>query len=157
MTTVFGPSFYDELRAAGLDDAPMAWQPETGDIIGFDDLDEDTQDALREVIGAHDPTMPAAPQFALSMRQLWLRLALPPFSVITAAEAMAAIKKEAMPAIVNEVLDGLTDPVVRLGAEAKLYGAAEVRYDDDLVPLLQAKVGWTKRRLIEFFHAAVSV
>lgn len=157
MVVNFGPSFYDELRAAGLDDVNMAWQPESGDIIGWDALADDTQDALREVIGAHDPTMPAAPQLPLSMRQLWLALALPPYQIITPDEAMAAIKKTGMPAIVGEVVAALPDPMMRLSAEAKLYGAAEVRYDDELVPLLSAKVGWSRRQTIEFFDAAAKV
>jgi len=157
MAVVFGPSFYDELRAAGLDNVQMAWHPESGDIIGWDDLDEATQDALAVVIGAHDPTMPAAPQTPLSMRQFWMAMALPPYSIITGTEALAAIKRTALPAVVNEVLAAIPDATARLMAEGKLYGATEVRYDDELTPLFAAKVNWSSRQTIEFFNHAATV
>ena len=48
MVTKIGPTFSDELRAAGCVDG-IAWDPETGELFG-----EDTS-AAQKVLDAHDP------------------------------------------------------------------------------------------------------
>jgi hypothetical protein len=49
-----GPTFGDELRAAGLNEL-VSWNPETGELY-MTGLDETQQEAVREVLANHDPT-----------------------------------------------------------------------------------------------------
>lgn len=155
--TVFGPSFFEDLKAAGLNDLHIAWHPDTGDMVGWDELDESFQDSLAEVIGGHDPTMPASPQTPISMRQFWLALALPPYEMIKDKEAIDAVKRAALPQFFGKILKDIEDPKTRLLVESKLYGANEIRYDDEIIPLLAAEAGWSRRQSIEFFLHAASV
>ncbi|WP_445486916.1 hypothetical protein [Rhodopseudomonas sp. RCAM05734] len=49
-----GPTFAEEIVAAGLAKLPISWT-DAGEIHGYDDLDPDDRAALDAVMAAHDP------------------------------------------------------------------------------------------------------
>lgn len=53
-----GPSFPDELKAAGLTGEPFSWSPD-GDVFWGDDATQALKDAVLAVIAQHDPEAPA--------------------------------------------------------------------------------------------------
>jgi len=56
MAVVFGPTFGDELFAAGLGGLPFSWTPSTGAMTGRENLTTDQNTRLDSVIAKHDPT-----------------------------------------------------------------------------------------------------
>lgn len=54
--SVLGPTFSDEIHAAGLGGLPFAWSPDSGEINGRENLTAAENTALDAVIAAHDPT-----------------------------------------------------------------------------------------------------
>lgn len=50
-----GPTFLEELRAAGLDNLPISWDAASGTILGRDRLTPAQNTALDAVLAAHDP------------------------------------------------------------------------------------------------------
>ena len=58
-----GPSFTDELKAAGVAGLPFSWRESDGFVRMDDPLLTDAQrTAIQAVIAAHDPTIPSAAQ-----------------------------------------------------------------------------------------------
>lgn len=57
MTKAIGPTFGQEITAAGLAGAPFAWG-EDGDIHGRENLTGEQNATLDAVIAAHDPDAP---------------------------------------------------------------------------------------------------
>src|SRR5262245_28045195 len=53
---VFGPTFPDELAAAGLNGLPFSYNSETGEIFGRENLTTEQNATLDGVVAAHDPT-----------------------------------------------------------------------------------------------------
>jgi 2-hydroxychromene-2-carboxylate isomerase len=53
-----GPSFPDELKAAGLTGEPFSWSPD-GDVFWGDDATQALKDAVLAVIAQHNPEAPA--------------------------------------------------------------------------------------------------
>lgn len=53
-----GPSFFSELAAAGLAGLPFSWS-ESGSVIFGDEITEFQREAVRTLLGAHDPDAPA--------------------------------------------------------------------------------------------------
>lgn len=54
---MLGPSFIDELIAAGLAGAPISWDADG--IINESELTEEQQAALAAVVAAHNPSKPS--------------------------------------------------------------------------------------------------
>ena len=55
-TPVFGVTFGPELHAASLGGSEFSWEPDTGKIIGRENLTDEQNTTLDGVIAAHDPT-----------------------------------------------------------------------------------------------------
>ena len=55
MANIFGPTFGDEVIAAGLGGLSFGWTPE-GEINGRENLTADQNMRLDKVIARHDPT-----------------------------------------------------------------------------------------------------
>jgi len=55
MSDIFGPTFGDEVYAAGLGGLPFSWTP-TGEMTGRENLTTDQNTRLDSVIAKHDPT-----------------------------------------------------------------------------------------------------
>lgn len=53
-----GPSFYDELAAAGLAGAPFAWSA-SGEFLFDEAMTEAQRDLVKQVYEAHDPSREA--------------------------------------------------------------------------------------------------
>lgn len=62
--TTFGPTFGDELAAAGLGGLPIGWTA-SGSVSGREYLTDDQNTALDAVIAAHDPTKELVPLISL--------------------------------------------------------------------------------------------
>ena len=65
-----GPSFPDELRAAGISLDGISWNPETGDVVTVDGIQAEAVDA---VMALHDPRRPA-PVTVLDRRRVVLNM-----------------------------------------------------------------------------------
>jgi hypothetical protein len=52
--TTYGPTFGEEVIAAGLGGAPFSWNED--EIFGRDDLTDEQNQTLDEVIASHDPS-----------------------------------------------------------------------------------------------------
>jgi len=61
MAKQLGPTFSDEIIAAGLGGLPFAWGATDDDITGRDALTDTQNTTLDGVIAAHDPTKPYVP------------------------------------------------------------------------------------------------
>jgi hypothetical protein len=61
MTKQLGPTFGDEVIAAGLGGKPFAWGATDDSITGRENLDAPDNDTLDDVIAAHDPEKPPPP------------------------------------------------------------------------------------------------
>src|SRR5262245_50977861 len=72
-TDVFGPTFGDEVIAAGLGGLPFSWMPSDGTIEGRENLTTEQNSMLDSVIAAHDPTKTAVPQ-GITLRQFYQEL-----------------------------------------------------------------------------------
>jgi hypothetical protein len=72
MADVFGPTFSDEVIAAGLGGLPFGWSASTGEIYYRDQLTPEQSATLDGVISAHDNTKPAPPTL---LEQLAARIA----------------------------------------------------------------------------------
>jgi hypothetical protein len=62
MPKALGPTFDDELVAAGLDDTPLSWGQTVDEIYNRDSLTEAQNVTLDGVIEAHDPTAMPPPK-----------------------------------------------------------------------------------------------
>ena len=71
--------------------------------------------------GSFSSPSPVLP--AISDRQFFQALATPPFSLITPAEALAAVKMGELPAALAAILDGIESDADRFAAEMLLSGA----------------------------------
>lgn len=70
---------------------------------------------------------------AISDRQFFQALATPPFSLITPAEALAAVKMGELPAALAAILDGIESEADRFAAEMLLSGATVFERDHPMV------------------------
>jgi hypothetical protein len=86
MMKTFGPSFVEELVAAGIAGLPFSWGAD-GSLFGTEALADDQRARLDAVIAAHDPTKDAVPS-SVTPRQA--RLALLQQGLLTQVEAAVA-------------------------------------------------------------------
>lgn len=142
-----GPSFAAELAAAGLAQAPIAWNA-GGLITSLDSLDEPTRSGVAAVLAAHDPARPdpAAVPDVISDRQfgqgLWHE------GIISFAECEGFVSTGAVPAALQALLDTLPDddtgaPTPRKEALILVKGAKEYRRHHPLTETVRQAFGWS--------------
>src|SRR5262245_23222468 len=101
---VFGPTFADELRAAGLFGL-ITWRVATGEIFGREDLTAEQSATLDAVIAAHDPAKTRVPAI-ISRRQFFQAAA--GRGMITQQEALDAVRHGTIPAQMQQGIDTLS-------------------------------------------------
>lgn len=126
----FGPTFGDELIAAGLGGLPFSWCGD-GSTHGAEALTPSQQAALQAVIAAHDPTKRPVPQ---SVTPLQGRLAL----------------------LSANLLDQATVAVTAAGGAALLTWEYASIWDrnDPLIMQLGAALGLTSSQIDQLFTTA---
>lgn len=110
-----------------------------------------------------DAPPPPAPTLAdlpvISDRQFFHALALPPFSVITKTEALAAVKTGDLPAALAAIVASIPDETERFNAEMLLSGSKEFWPTHPLVPAIAAAMPtpWTTEQVVAFWTFAASL
>jgi hypothetical protein len=90
MTKALGPTFIDEITAAGLAGLPFAWGDTDDSITGRENLTTEQNATLDGVVAAHDPTkkhkniIPTTDWVARFTNQEWLALEKQKVADITA-------------------------------------------------------------------------
>lgn len=134
MSKPIGPSFYDELKAAGLLGLPFSWSDD-GDILFGDAMTQQQRDAVMAVYQAHDPSAPAKPTVPAVVTMRQARLAL----------LGAGLLAQVNTAVAN--MPGAEGDAARIEWEY----AQEVRRDSPLVAALSVAFGWTAAQLDDLF------
>jgi|SRR5215471_8337322 len=153
MADVFGPTFGDEVHAAGLGGLPFSWLPSTGEIAGRENLTPPQNATLDEVIAAHDPTATMIPT-TVSNRQFFQAMAQQGY--ITQAEAMAVIKTGDVPASMQAYIDTLPADQ-QFGATMSLCGNTTIERYADAFQQYAAYEGWTDAQVNDLFRLAGSL
>lgn len=97
---------------------------------------------------------PAPIPAAISRRQFFQALASAPYSAITKAEALAAVRTGALPAQLNVLVALITDEDERFEAEMLLAGATEFQRAHPRVASIATAYGWSTAQTDDFFRFA---
>ncbi|MER9506046.1 hypothetical protein [Mesorhizobium sp. M0579] len=89
----------------------------------------------------------------ISDRQFFQGLALPPYSIITKAEALAAVKTGEIPAAMVALVEALPE-ASRFGAEMLLSGATEFKRAHPLTNVFGQAFGWDSSQVDAFWISA---
>jgi hypothetical protein len=153
--SAFGPTFVDELIAAGLGGLPFAWIAETGEINGRASLTTQQNAAPDAVIAAHDPTKQrvVVPQ-QISDRQFFQQLAVQ--GIIGQADALAAVKTGAMPADLQALINQLPADQ-QFAATMLISGATVFERNHPLTVGIGTAYGWSSAQIDALFIAAAAL
>ena len=94
MAKQLGPTFGDEITAAGLAGLPFSWGATDDTITGRENLSPEQNATLDEVIAAHDPDkrhkniIPTTDWVARFTNQEWLALEKPQASATSSTERL---------------------------------------------------------------------
>lgn len=98
--------------------------------------------------------LPPVPQI-ISDRQFFQQAAV--LQIITQQEALAAVQTGAIPAILQAVVDGITDPDQKFAATMMLSGATTFERHHPFTEAVGAALGWTSAQVDQFFVAAAQL
>jgi|SRR5215471_15605184 len=158
----FGPTFFNEVLAAGLGGLTFAWTGD-GQIFGRENLTAAQNSTLDGVIAAHNPAATAIPT-EISERQWYHALATyqptrtPPANggVITKQEAIDALGKGMVPAAMQPFISSLPANK-QFDAQMRFVGALRVGRDSDLVKQFTAFMGWNSKQSDDLFRYAMTL
>lgn len=161
-----GPTFGDELIAAGLGGLPISWTAEGVVNRGTPDRHDDDgklveglklaaeQDAaLDAVIAAHDPSAQAPTPVPTSISRRQLILALATMELISGEEALAAAKTGDVPSAVQATFENLP-PSEKLAAEVTWATMSIAERGHPLVAMLAAANSLSESDIDDFFRLA---
>lgn len=97
------------------------------------------------------PPPPPVPQF-ISDRQFFQQAAVD--GLITQDEALAAVATGTIPASLQTIVDGITDPAQQFAAKMLLSGATVFERNHALTETVGAAFGWTSQQIDTFFQQA---
>jgi hypothetical protein len=97
------------------------------------------------------PLPPPVPQ-QISDRQFFQQAAVD--GLITQDEALAAVSTGAIPAVLQTIVDGITDPAEQFVAKMLLSGATVFERTHPFTEAVAAALGWTSEQINGFFVAA---
>lgn len=144
-----GPTFGDEVVAAGLGGLPFSWDA-SGQVFGRENLTAAQNVTLDAVIAAHDPTKQPPPSVT-SDRQFFQQLAVQ--GTITQDEAIAAVATGTLPASMVALVNSL--PLdQQFSANMLLKGATSFERSHPMVPVLGQLYGWNAAQLDALWTAA---
>ena len=151
---IIGPTFADELRAAGLDPNKLAFEGDaTVDLQLITQLHPDQQAIFDTVLAAHDPTRQPVPR-EISDRQFFQALAMS--SEITEEEALAGVAVGAIPARMETVIAALPEEQ-QFPVRMMISGATVYHRDSPTVIALQQLLGWTNEQTDNLWKLAASL
>jgi hypothetical protein len=130
---LIGPSFSQDLAAAGLSGLPIAWGSD-GVISGRANLTAQQNAALDAVIAAHNPTKPAVPQ------------------IVNAAQARLALNDSGNRSLVEAAIKLASQDV----QDFWNYSPQISRHHPVLVGI-QQQLGWSDAMVDELFIAAGNI
>jgi hypothetical protein len=164
MSNVFGPTFGDEVIAAGLGGLPFSWTP-TGEIFGRENLTSEQNTTLDGVIAVHDPTLTAIPQ-QVSERQFHHALATttPVFTraapgngtIISQQEAIDAVSVGAVPVPIDDFIKSLPADQ-QWAAYLSFAGEATAKRYSPLMEQFRIFHAWTSRQMDDLFRYAATL
>jgi hypothetical protein len=95
----------------------------------------------------------------ISDRQFFQALALPPYEIITTAEALAAVKTGALPAALAAIVAAIPDATARFNAEMILSGATQFERAHPMVAAIAGAMSppWGEADIDEFWIFAGSL
>lgn len=128
----------------------------SGDIVCAPVVGDDYQGCVLEVWEMEEPPPPppAVPQL-ISDRQFFQQAAV--LTIITQAEALAAVQTGVIPAILQTVVDGISDPDQKFAATMLLSGATVFERNHPFTEAVGAALGWTSEQIDAFFMAAAQL
>jgi len=153
MADIFGPTFGDEVHAAGLGGLPFSWVPLTGEISGREDLTDEQNTTLDSVIAAHDPTAAMVPT-SVTNRQFFQAMAQ--LGYITQQEAMAAIKTGTVPDRMQRYIDTLPADQ-QFNATMQLCGDTTITRTSEGFQQYVVYENWSADQVNELFRVAGSL
>jgi hypothetical protein len=127
-------------------------------IIGPENVDDWA--AYQAWVADGNTADPPEPDFVpvppvISDRQFFQQAAV--MSIITQAEALAAVQTGAIPAVLQSVVDGITDPDQKFAATMLLSGATVFERNHPFTEAVGAALGWTSVQVDQFFIAAAQL
>ncbi|PWT90374.1 MAG: hypothetical protein C5B54_07275 [Acidobacteria bacterium] len=158
MAQLLGPTFGDELMAAGLAGIPIAWGPDVVSITGRENLTPAQNNTLNSVIAQHDPTKTAVPAI-ISRRQFFQAAAMSVGArpaMITREEALDAMRHGAIPPQMQAGLNTLPDDQ-KFAAEMLFSGANEFERHHPLVQKFGEIMGMTSLQLDDVWRSAATL
>jgi len=160
---VFGPTFGDEVLAAGLGGLPFAWTP-YGEINGRENLTIEQNATLDGVVAAHDPTATAVPH-DISERQFHQALATyvpgtgrvkAGAGLVTEQEAIDAVSIGAQPPPIAAFIASLP-PEDQFAANMFFAGEGTASRYAPLMEQFRVFQGWTPRQMDDLFRYAATL
>jgi len=148
-----GPTFGDEVFAAGLGGLPFLWGAD-GQIFGRERLTPQQNAKLDEVIAHHNPNRLTTR--IISDRQFFQALAMMKPPIITPEEALAAVRTGTIPEAFNHLMDGM-DEQTHFVTEMLLSGATQFERDHPLVPKFGEAFGWTNDQIDDLWRMAAAL
>lgn len=88
----------------------------------------------------------------ISDRQFFQQAAIE--QLITQDEALAAVATGTIPAVLQTIVDGITDPAEQFAAKMLLSGATVFERQHPFTEAVGAALGWTSAQIDAFFTAA---
>lgn len=105
-------------------------------------------------LAPYEPPLPQPPEM-ISDRQFFQQAAIA--GLITQAEALSAVQTGAIPAVLQSVVDSITDPGQQFAATMMLSGATIFERNHPLTEAVGAYLGWTSAQVDQFFIAAAQL
>lgn len=148
----FGPTFADELRAAGLSDG-ITWNINTGEIFGWEDLSPQIRAALDTLIAVHNPEAAADAPIPQEVSDRQLAAALAQGGHISWDEAKAWVGPGVIPAALAEIVSNLPSPD-KEHAELMLIGATTYKRLHPVTTQLAVGMGWSAEQVDDLWRLA---
>jgi hypothetical protein len=125
-----------------------------GEAVPMSPAEVAALEAWRASVGAAPPAVPG-----ISDRQFFQALALPPYEIITMAEALAAVKTGELPAALAAIVAAIPDPVARFNAEMILSGATTFEATHPMVLAIASAMSppWGQPEIIAFWTFAAGL
>ncbi len=152
---MIGPSFGDEVLAAGLAGLPFSWSEEG--VIYDPALSDAERARIEAVVAAHDPEQPASPPVPALISDRQFAQALAAMGVITRPEALEFVKRGEVPAALQAAIDAIPDPDERFAADMQVSGATTFERAHPSTLALAHALGWSDAQMDDLWRSAAGL